>query len=110
QLHADLAARLVTSPTDDQIRFALGATEFLTGIEHMSQSMYRYGLEQPRGFEHEVPFFRFPVPHNPRPQHLTYEKMRDVFKQAVADLTVAETTLASIGNKEVELPVAIGLV
>ena len=110
ELHADLVTRLTATPADDQVRFALGGTEFLMSIEHMSQSMYRYGLEQPRGFEHEVPFLRFPVPHNPRPEHLTYEKMRDVLKQAVADFGTAEMTLAGIGNKEVELPVAVGLV
>ena len=110
ELHADLSARLTSSPADDQVRFALGGTEFLMAVERMSQSMYRYGLEQPRGLEREIPFFRFPVPHNPRPEHLTYEKIRDVLKQAVADFAVAEATLAGIGNKEVELPVAVGLV
>lgn len=109
ELHADLAARLGQSPADDQLRFGLGVTEFLMAIEHMSQSMYRYGLEQPRGLEREVPFFRFPVPHNPKPEHLTYEKMRDILKQAAADLAAAEATLAPIGGKEVKLPLAIGL-
>jgi hypothetical protein len=109
ELHAELTAQLGASPTDDQIRFALGGTEFLMAIEHISQSMYRYGLELPRGLEHQVPFFRFPLPHNPRAEHLTYEKMRDVFKQTVADLAIAEATLASIGKNEVELQVAIGI-
>lgn len=110
ELHADLTSRLAASPADDQTRFALGGTEFLMAIEHLSQSMYRYGLEPPHGFEHDVPFLRFPIPPNPHPDHLTFENMREVLKRAVADFARAEATLASTGKSEVELPVPIGLV
>ena len=66
ELHTDLSARLAQTPADDQIRFALGATEFLLAVEHLSQSMYRYGLEPPPGLARALPFFRMPVPHNPK--------------------------------------------
>jgi hypothetical protein len=109
ELRTDLSARLAQAPADDQVRFALGATEFLLAVEHLSQSMYRYGLEPPQELARELPFFRMPVPHNPKPEQLSYEKIRDVFKAVQAELSAADATLAGIGSGEVKLPIAIGL-
>ncbi len=110
QLEADLSTALSAAPQDDQVRFALGATQFLRTIEGMAQSMYRHGLEAPQSVEQNLPFFRFPLPRNPSPEPLDYEKMRDIFKQAVAGFAKAETTLAGMGKSDVKLPVALGLV
>ncbi|HEX7110733.1 MAG TPA: hypothetical protein VF224_15970 [Aestuariivirga sp.] len=109
ELRTDLSARLALTPADDQIRFALGATEFLLAVEHLSQSMYRYGLEPPPGLARSLPFFRMPVPHNPKPDWLSYKKMREVFKTLQAEFSAADTTLAKIGTGDVKLPIAIGL-
>src|SRR6187401_3441895 len=68
QLETDLTARLAASPADDQLRFALGAAQFIRTVEGLSQDMYRYGLQTPHGVEMMVPFFRFPVPPNPKPE------------------------------------------
>jgi hypothetical protein len=110
ELNAELTARLAKMPADDQVRFALGTTQLLLAVEHLSQSMYRYGLDQPPGLAGAFPFFRLPVPINPKPEQLSYERMRDVFKTLLAEFSAAETTLAQVGVGEVELPVAIGLV
>ncbi len=110
ELKTDLSARLAQAPVDDQIRFALGTTEFLLAVEHLSQSMYRYGLEPPSGLVGSLPFFRMPVPHNPKPEQLSYEEMRDVFKSLQAEFSGVDATLARIGTGDVKLPVAIGLV
>ncbi len=109
ELRTDLSARLAQAPADDQVRFALGATEFLLAVEHLSQSMYRYGLEPPPGLARELPFFRIPVPHNPKPEQFSYKKMRDVFKLVQSEFSAADATLAGIGTGDVKLPIAIGL-
>ncbi len=108
-LETDLTARLSAAPQDDQARFALGTTQFLRTIEGMAQAMYRHGLEPPREFQRELPFFRFPLSPNPSPEPLDYDKLRQVFLDALQGLTVAEATLAKMGQSEVKLPIAIGL-
>ena len=108
-LEQDLGARLAAQPQDDQARFALGATLFLETVERLAQNMYRYGLQAPREVQRELPFFRIPVPVNPAPERLDYEKMRDVFKEALAGFAAAESALAQMGTGEVKLPVSIGL-
>ncbi|MCX7346083.1 MAG: hypothetical protein NTU78_10160 [Alphaproteobacteria bacterium] len=110
ELRKDLADRLEQAPADDELRFGLGATQFLIAIEHMSQFMYRHGLEQPRGLQGAVPFLRFPLPLNPAPEPLTYEKTRGFFMASLSDLAAAQVTLAGMGSGDVKLPVAIGLV
>lgn len=109
ELHSDLLRRLTQTPADDQARFALGTTEFLLAVEHLSQSMYRYGLEPPPTLAGAFPFFRMPVPRNPKPEQLSYEKMREVFKTILAEFSAADATLAKIGTGDLKLPIAIGL-
>ncbi len=110
KLREGLADRLEQSPADDELRFGLGATQFLIAVEHMSQFMYRHGLEQPRGLQGAVPFLRFPLPVNPAPERLDYEKMRGFLMRSLSDLAAAEVTLAGMGSGDVKLPVAIGMV
>jgi hypothetical protein len=108
-LQQDLETRLAANPKDEQVRFALGAAQFIATVERLSQNMYRYGLHAPREAQRELPFFRFPLPPNPKADRLDYEKMRDVFKEALAGFAKADATLAAMGPDEVKLPVAIGL-
>lgn len=110
RLEQELSTKLAAGPTDDQLRFALGATQFILSVEGLAQDMYRYGLQTPRGFEMMVPFFRFPLPVNPKPEQLDYEKMRAAFQRALDGFEKSEATLAGMGAAEVSLPLAIGLV
>lgn len=110
ELNAELSARLAKAPADDKARFALGAVQVLQAVEHLSRSMHRYGLGQPQGMARMFPFFRIPVPVNFKPDQLSYERMRDVFKTMLADFSAAEATLAQVGAGEVRLPVAMGQV
>ncbi|MCB1380686.1 MAG: hypothetical protein KDK89_20305 [Alphaproteobacteria bacterium] len=109
RLEDDLAARLAANTADDQVRYALGLTQFLRTIEGMAQAMYQHGLEPPRGMETDFPFFRFPVPRNPSPEPLDYQKMRGIFADAISGFATADATLARMSETEVKLPVAIGL-
>ncbi|WP_374332513.1 hypothetical protein [Aestuariivirga sp.] len=110
RLESDLTARLAANPGDDQLRFALGATQFIRTVEGLSQDMYRYGLQTPHGVEMMLPFFRFPVPLNPKPEQLDYDKMRAVFQRALTGFEKSDATLAGMGTADVKLPLAIGLV
>ncbi|MFT3986208.1 hypothetical protein [Aestuariivirga sp.] len=109
-LENELSQRLAVSPSDDQLRFALGATQFLRTVEQMAQSMYRYGLAPTRQVSRVMPFFRFPVPVNPHPEHLDYAKMQTIFSDALKGFETADATLSKMGKTEVTLPIAIGLV
>ena len=109
-LEQDLVMRLAAAPQGGQTRFALGATQFLRTVEGLSQAMYRHGLEPSGRALQQFPFFRFPLPRNPAPERLDYQTMRGIFKTALAGLEQTEATLAPMGQGEVKLPVAFGLV
>jgi hypothetical protein len=108
-LEQDLAARIAAEPGNDQARFALGATQFIRTVEGLAQDMHRHGLQPPREAAMLLPFFRFPLPPNPQAEPLDYEKMRGIFKRALAGFAKSEQTLAGMGEAEVKLPIAIGL-
>lgn len=108
-LEQDLSKRLAAQPKDDQTRLAMGATQFLRTVEGMAQAMYRYGLQAPRDMQRNLPFFRFPLPRNPAPDKLDYEKMRDVFRAALIGFAQADATLTGLGDADVKLPISIGL-
>jgi hypothetical protein len=103
-----LLARLASNPTDDQARFGLGALQFLDGVQHLGQSLYRYGLRIDRARTAEIPFLRLPVGSNPNPEVLTYPKMRGVFQDFINDMQKAENTLAGVRDEQVKLPLHLG--
>lgn len=105
--------RLAEVSDDDQARFALGAIQFLQAVEHLGQSLYRYGLatayQDPTGMA-GFPILRIPVPHNPDPENITYDKFRAVLRTFIGDLRAADDTLAGIVADDLDLPLNIGLI
>lgn len=95
------AEKLSKNPSDNELRFGLGLIRFARAIERYAQSQYKYGLRPPKNSQ--IPFLRFPVPENPKPETLTYEAQRDVFKTLLADLEQVDLTLSSIGNAPVKI-------
>ena len=108
-LEQELETRLAANGADGQLRFALGATQFIRTVEGLAQDMYRHGLEPPRGMAMFLPLFRFPLPPNPAAEPLDYEKMRAILKRALTGFERVDRTLAAMGEEEVKLPMAIGL-
>lgn len=107
-----LIAELQRHPKDDQTRFGLGMLQFLRGIEHLTQDLYRYGI---RDLTHEglnVPFLRASVSMqtNSSPEILTYDKLRKIFENLVNSFAQAESTLAAISDPDVKLPVHFGMI
>jgi hypothetical protein len=88
----DLAARVAADPSDNEARFGLGMIRFGGALEHFGQRQYRYGLRTP--VNPMVPVLRLPVPVNPAPEELTYEKQRENLQALLDDLAKVEATLA----------------
>ncbi len=105
---ADLLERLKDSPKDDQTRFGLGVLQFVRAIEHLGQSLYRYGLRSDRGQQLNIPFLRLPIPTNPKPEACTYRAIRKVFDDLIADLNKAEASLADVHDEQIKLPLHPG--
>ena len=96
-----MAARLSAGPDNNEARFGLGLIRFARAIERYGQSQYRYGLRAPRSMS--VPLLRFPVPVNPTPDELSYEKQRDTLKTLLEDLANVEATLAPMTDAPVKI-------
>jgi hypothetical protein len=96
-----LAARLAADPANNEARFGLGMIRFARAIERYGQSQYRYGLRPPRTMN--APLLRFPVPVNPRPEELSYEKQRETLKALLDDFAAVEATLAPMTDARVKI-------
>jgi len=96
----DLERALAAAPHDDELRFGLGALQFVRAIERLGQSFYDYGLKS----EHaNAPFLRLPVPENPDPAPIRYAVFRRILDDARRDLAAAEETLAGVTDPDVVL-------
>ena len=102
---AAATARLAVTPDDGQARFALGAAQFLTAVEHLVQGLHHYGLRSTYdGFGLGIlPILRLPIPDNPDPAPITYEAFRGLLSRFADDLGVADSTLAGVTG-EADLP------
>jgi hypothetical protein len=105
--------RYVTAhPADQEGFYALGAARFLGAIERLGQSLHRHGLQRPGGefLAPGLPFLRFPVPSNPAPENLTYDKARAILQTFITDLAAADASLSRVDAPNVSLPLNLGLV
>jgi hypothetical protein len=103
-----MAARLSADPGNNAARFGLGMIRFARAIERYGQSQYRYGLRPPRDMS--IPLLRFPVPINPAPEELSYEKQRDALKTFLGDLAQVEATLAPMNASPVKIVIDLNAI
>jgi hypothetical protein len=96
-----MAARLAADPGNNEARFGLGLVRFARAIERFGQRQYRYGLHAPRTLS--LPILRLPLPVNPAPEELTYEKQRETLKALLGDLSGVEATLAPMSDAPVKI-------
>ncbi len=94
-------------PGDAQARYGLGVLELLSAVEELAQNMYRYGLKPNSS---QLPFVRLPVPANPNPEKLTYEKWRAILERFNDDLNRAAAVLAEVNDPGVKLRLPVGLI
>lgn len=97
-----LLDRLEYSPSDTLL-YQLGVIQFLRSIENLSQSWYKYGNISVDSLGMLVPVLRLPVPANPNPEEITYEKFRQVFINFNNDLAKSQETLSKINDDNVKL-------
>jgi hypothetical protein len=101
---------LADHPERDELKFQLALTQLLGSVEKFSQTMYRYGLHE-SVFGEMVPFLRFPVALNPKPEPVTHEAVRGALIELLAGLDVSAKTLAAIpDDSQVKLPFRLGKV
>lgn len=99
---------LKTNEDDQQARFSLGVVQFLQAVEGLGYDHYRYGLLGDR--RRQITFMRLPVPENPSPEKLNYEKARAIISGFVERLGIAEKTLADVKPTGVLLPLQVGAI
>lgn len=102
--------RAGTLPMESETRFGLGTLQFIQAVEGLTQDMYRYGLRPDFATRLNIPFFRLPVPANPNPVEIDYQKFRGIFTRFMAGLTKAEKNLALVRDPDVKLPIRMGLI
>ncbi|QEL13566.1 hypothetical protein [Limnoglobus roseus] len=95
---------LKAHPSDDQLRFGLGLIQLVRGVERLGQSLYEYGAKSDSS---SLPFLRLPVPKNPQPNAITYQKFRTLIDDFRRDLEKTEATLANITDDRVKLPLRL---
>lgn len=105
-----LTVHLAKTPGDEDSRFALGVLQFTRAVEGLGKSLYRKGLRRRESGIANLPFLRFPVPENPKPETITYDEFRGILDRFASDLAVAEVTLSGIRSETVQFPLDIARV
>ncbi len=98
--------------TLSQAQSARGLLQFVRAVEHLSQSLYLYGLETHPGDEMmQLPILRVPVEPNPHPEKIDYQKYRAILQDLFDDLNQADAQLAQGAKGEgVKLPLDLAKV
>ncbi len=101
-------AQLAKQPTDAQAQFGLGVVEFISAVETLGQSFYRYGLrDTSSSWGMGLPLLRLPVPENANPEPLSYPAARKILQTFIDDLATAEKSLAKFADPSVKLPLHV---
>jgi hypothetical protein len=82
---------------EQDARFGIGMIRFVQAVEHFAQGLYRYGFAAPDAGP-IGPAMVIPVPANPEPEQLTYDKARALLARLVADMDVAKAALLDAGK------------
>ncbi len=83
---------------DREAAFGLGLIGFVTAIEGFSQELYRHGFSAPDGGPMAGAPLVVPVPPNPDPEPLDYQKLRNILVALVNDLDAAHAILLGAGE------------
>jgi len=83
--------------TDQEAKFGVGLIRFAAAIEGFAQGLYRHGFAAPDGGPMMGRPLAMPVPPNPNPEPLTYEKFRAMLQRLVDALDAARPVLLEAG-------------
>lgn len=98
----------LSARADDEALFGAGMVRFAQALERYAQTQFKYGLQPPRNIS--LPFLRLPLPPNPAPEELTYEKQRATFQAFLDDLAGVEATLARMKTSDVKIPLDLNAI
>lgn len=84
--------------TDPEAKFGTGLIRLVGAVEGFSQALYRHGFTPPDGGPMMGRPLVLPVPENPNPEPLTYEKLRAILQQLVDGLDAARPILLEAGQ------------
>ena len=76
--------------------FGTGLIWFVSAVEELSQALYRHGFETPATGP-LGPEFQMPVPRNPDPEPVDYDKVREILSTFVDRLDAAREILEGAG-------------
>jgi len=76
---------------DMEARFGVGLVSFSNGLEHFAQGLYRYGFSLPVAAG--AVGLALPVPLNPEPESIDYDKFRALLQRLVEDMDAARDAL-----------------
>ncbi len=101
----------VVSDTAAKVQAGAGMWQFTTAVEHLGQSMFRFGLAAPQRRNMMMfPVLRMPVPQNTKPEKITYADFRKILETLVLDLDAAEASMAKLGDVDFKLPVDLATI
>jgi len=98
---AGTALKPLADAGDQEARFGLGLITFVTGIENVSQALYRHGATAPDGGPMAAGMLGAPIaapPANPNPTPLDYALFRTELDGFVRTLDSAATMLQTAGE------------
>jgi hypothetical protein len=79
-------------------RFGVGLLSFIQGVEHFAQGLYRHGFASPDAGPIMGAPLAMPVPVNPNPEPLDYDKFRAILQLLVDDMDAARDALLTAGE------------
>jgi hypothetical protein len=102
-----LTEAIKKSSDPDDLKFQLGALQFIRAVERAAQSFNHYGLVDFHGI---LPFPQAaPSPSRP-PKAISYNDCRKIMETWLSDLQRAEATLAQVKKADVKLPLHFAMI
>jgi hypothetical protein len=97
-LKGGLAKLEPLAATDQEAKLGTGLLRFVAAVEGFAQALHRHGFTAPDGGPMMGRPLVLPVPENPNPEPLTYEKFRAILQQFVDALDAARPLLLEAGE------------
>jgi hypothetical protein len=91
------ALRPLADAGEQEAKFGLGMLTFVSAVEGLAQALYRHGLAAPDSGP-MGPVLVMPVPKNPNPEPLDYDKLRAILASFVDTLDAAAVVLQEAGK------------
>ena len=101
-----LEAHLKETPKDDVARFGLGTVQLVNSVQKLGRKLAVYGPQARVALIAYDATARVPAPKEP----LTYERLCEINREWLDDLTRIEATLAKIESEDVKLSLHVGRV